>query len=63
MKLLGMGFVGMWVWFCIQNMFNTYLFGDKFSMMFWLMVGLNASLYRIYKESSNIPGKAESDRA
>jgi len=54
MRYIALGFIGMWGWYCIQSFFDTYLFGDKFSMMFWLMVGLNASLYRIYKNENKI---------
>ncbi len=48
MKIIALGFIGMWIWYCVQSCFDTYLFGDKFSMMFWLMVGLNGALYRIH---------------
>lgn len=49
LKYLGLGFLGMWIWYCIQSVFSGHLFGDKYSMMFWLMVGLNAALFRIHK--------------
>jgi putative inorganic carbon (HCO3(-)) transporter len=56
-KFLALGFVGMWCWYCTQSMFNTYLFADKYSMMFWLMAGLNAVLYRIFRnETIGNPG-------
>ena len=48
LQLLSLGFIGMWSWYLTQSFFATYLFGDKFSMMFWLMVGLNAALYRMH---------------
>ncbi|MGA2091498.1 MAG: hypothetical protein ABSH12_08605, partial [Endomicrobiales bacterium] len=50
LKFLGLGFLGMWTWYCVQSFFATYLFGDKFSMMFWLMVGLNATLFRFHRQ-------------
>jgi hypothetical protein len=53
-SLLSMGFLGMWVWIGFQSMFYEPIGDAKFGMMFWLMVGLNASLYRIYKNENKI---------
>lgn len=50
LRAIGVGFIGMWVWYLIQSFFDSYLYGDKFSMIFWLMIGLNASLFEIYKK-------------
>jgi O-antigen ligase len=50
-KLMAACFLGIWAWYCIQSFFSTYLFDDKFSMMFWLMLGINAALFRIYTVS------------
>lgn len=52
MKLMALGFLGMMTWYCVQSNFNNYLFGDKYSMIFWLMLGLNAALYNVYHEES-----------
>ncbi|MBN1824296.1 MAG: O-antigen ligase family protein [Endomicrobiales bacterium] len=46
-KLIGLGFLGMWTWYSFQTMFSDHFFSDKFGMMFWLMVGLNAKLYEL----------------
>lgn len=48
-RLLGLGFLGFWTWFAIQSQFATYYESDKFSMLFWLMTGLNMVVYR-FKE-------------
>ena len=46
-RLVGLGFLGLWTWFAIQSQFATYYESDKFGMLFWLMVGLNMALYRL----------------
>jgi len=54
MKYASLGFLGLWVWYFLQSNFSSDLFGDKFSMMFWLMVGLNAALHRIHVSGKSI---------
>ena len=58
MQIIALCFLGMWIWFCVQSLFNSDLFGDKFSMMFWLMVGFNAALHRIYLAEQS-PGSGQ----
>ncbi|MBN2406634.1 MAG: O-antigen ligase family protein [Elusimicrobia bacterium] len=47
LKSLGAAFCMLWVWFAIQSLFTSYLFGIKFGMMFWTVLGLNSALIRI----------------
>jgi putative inorganic carbon (HCO3(-)) transporter len=51
-KLLGLGFLGLWIWFLVQSQFATYYDSTKFSMLFWLLAGLNMSLYRTNSRNS-----------
>jgi O-antigen ligase len=48
--LLAAGFCCSWIWFIVQSFFSTYLFGDKYSMMFWAMQGMNTALYSIHSQ-------------
>jgi O-antigen ligase len=51
-RFLGMGFLGFWIWYSVQSFFVNHLFADKYSMMFWIMVGSNAGLYRLFNETT-----------
>ncbi len=53
-KLIGVSFVVLCSWYCVQSLFTNYLFGDKFSMMFWIMIGLIGSSYRVCRNMANV---------
>ncbi len=46
---LGLCFILMWAWFSIQGIFDTNIFDDKVSILFWILAGLNVAVYRITK--------------
>jgi O-antigen ligase len=46
---LGLCFILMWVWFSIQGIFDTNIFDDKVSILFWILAGVNAAVYKITK--------------
>jgi O-antigen ligase len=46
---LGLCFILMWIWFTIQGIFDTNIFDDKVSILFWILAGANAAVYRIVK--------------
>ncbi|MBI5555104.1 MAG: O-antigen ligase family protein [Elusimicrobia bacterium] len=46
---LGLCFILMWIWFSIQGIFDTNIFDDKVSILFWILAGVNVAVYRIEK--------------
>ncbi|MFC2061482.1 O-antigen ligase family protein [Elusimicrobiota bacterium] len=53
LKIFGVAFFMIWIWFSLQSIFTNYIFGIKYGMMFWIMVGLNSALLRIRNGSRN----------
>lgn len=51
---LGLCFILMWVWFSIQGIFDTNIFDDKVSMLFWILAGVNAAVYKISKANVEV---------
>ena len=49
MSYWGLGFLGVWIWFVVQSFFSPYFFGNKYSMLFWIVAGLNMCVYRLCK--------------
>lgn len=47
---LALGFLLMWIWFAVQAVFDTNIFDDKISILFWVLAGLNMVVYRQWKE-------------
>ncbi|MDD5491401.1 MAG: O-antigen ligase family protein [bacterium] len=53
LSILGLCFILMWIWFSIQGIFDTNIFDDKVSMLFWILAGVNAAVYKIQLKAKN----------